>query len=45
MHDNTVLMTRMKATLEEEYYKLEMIMSETNIKYDTQRLLYIDMDR
>jgi hypothetical protein len=45
MHDNTVLMTSLSVTHEEECCELEMTISETSIKDDTQRLLYIDMDR
>jgi hypothetical protein len=43
MHDNTVLMTRVNVTHEEECYKLEMTISETSIKDDTMRIQYIDM--
>jgi hypothetical protein len=45
MRGNTVLMTRMNVTCEEECYKLKVIISETNIKDDTQKPLYIDVDR
>jgi hypothetical protein len=45
MHDNTVLMTRVNVAHEEACYKLEMIISKGSIKYDTQRLVYIDVDR
>jgi hypothetical protein len=45
LHDNTVLMTRVNTTFEEEYYKLEMTISETDIKDDTQRPQYIGLDR
>jgi hypothetical protein len=43
MHDNTVLMTRVNVT-REECYRLEITLSETSIKDDTQRLHYIDSD-
>jgi hypothetical protein len=45
MHDNTVLMTSLNATHEEERYKLEMTISEANIKDDTQRPDYVDLER
>jgi hypothetical protein len=45
MYDNAVLMTRADVTHEEEYYKLEMTISETSIKDDTRRIQYIDLDR
>jgi hypothetical protein len=45
MYDNTVLMTCLNAAYEEEYYKLEMTISEASIKNDTQRPLYFDLDR
>jgi hypothetical protein len=45
MHDHTVLMTRMDITREEKCYKIEMTISETSIKDDTQRIQYIDMER
>jgi hypothetical protein len=41
MHDNTVLMIRVNVTYEEEYYKLDITISETSLKDDTQRLWYI----
>jgi hypothetical protein len=45
MHDNTVLMTSLNVTHEEEYYKLKMTISEESVKDDTQRPRYIDVDR
>jgi hypothetical protein len=45
MHDNIVLIKRVNVIREGEYYKLEMIISEGNIKDNTQRIQYIDMDR
>jgi hypothetical protein len=42
MRDNTVLMTRMNVTREEEYHRLEMTISETSVKDDTWRPKYID---
>jgi hypothetical protein len=45
MRDNTMLMTILNATREEEYYKLDMTISETSIKDDTRRPYYFDMDR
>jgi hypothetical protein len=44
MHDNTVLMISLNVT-RGAWHKLEMTISETSIKDDTQRPLYIDMDR
>jgi hypothetical protein len=44
MHDNTVLMTGMNATYEEKCYKLEMKISETSVKDDTERPQYINVD-
>jgi hypothetical protein len=37
MHDNTVLMTSLNITREEEHYKLEMTLSEESINRDTWR--------
>jgi hypothetical protein len=45
IHDNVVLMTRVNITYEEECYKLEITISEGNMKDDTQRPLCIDMDK
>jgi hypothetical protein len=45
MHGNTVLMTRVNTARKTECYILEMTLSETNIKNDTQRLRYIGMNR
>jgi hypothetical protein len=45
MHDNTVLMTRVNATREEECYKLEITLSEVSINKYTRRLQYIDLGR
>jgi hypothetical protein len=45
IHDNTVLMAKVDATREEESYKLEMTVSEEGIEDDTQRPVYIDLDR
>jgi hypothetical protein len=45
MHDHTVLMKRVNVTYEEECYKLEMTISETSIKDDTQRLHYINVGK
>jgi hypothetical protein len=45
MHDNTVLMTGMNVTYEEKCYKLEMTISRTNVKDDTERPRYINVDR
>jgi hypothetical protein len=45
MHDNTVLMTSLNATHEEECYRLEITLSETSIKDDIQRLHYIGLNR
>jgi hypothetical protein len=44
IYDNTVLMTKMNATHEEDCYKLEMTISEASINEDTQRLRYIGLD-
>jgi hypothetical protein len=44
MRDNTVLMASLNVVCK-EYYKLEMTISETSIKDDTQRLWYIGLDR
>jgi hypothetical protein len=44
MHDNTVLMTSLNVSHEEECYKLEMTISKGSIKDDTQRPRYIDVD-
>jgi hypothetical protein len=44
LHDNTVLMTSVNGTHEEECYKLEMTISEEVINKDTQRPQYIDID-
>jgi hypothetical protein len=41
MHNNTVLMIRANVTFEEEYYKLEMTISEGSINKDTWRIWYI----
>jgi hypothetical protein len=43
MLDNTVLMIRANVTFEEEYYKLEMTISEGSINKDTRRPWYIDV--
>jgi hypothetical protein len=43
--DNIVLMTKVNTTREEECYKLEMTLSETSIKDDTQRPQYVGLDR
>jgi hypothetical protein len=45
IRDNTVLMTRVSVTREEESYKLEMTVSEGSIKDDTQRPCYIGLSR
>jgi hypothetical protein len=45
IYDNRVLKTSLNITREEECCKLEIIVSETSIKDDTQRLWYFDMDR
>jgi hypothetical protein len=45
MRDHTVLMTSLNATCEEECCKLEMTISETSIKDDTMRPMYIDLNR
>jgi hypothetical protein len=46
IHDNTVLITRMNVTREEECYKLEITVAESSIENnDTQRPYYIDLDR
>jgi hypothetical protein len=45
MCDNTVLMTRVNATRKGECYKLEMIISETDIKDNTWRPWRFDVDR
>jgi hypothetical protein len=45
MHDDIALMMRVNVTHEEEYYKLELTISEANIRDDTQRPQYIDVDR
>jgi hypothetical protein len=45
MRDSTVLMTSLNLTREEGCYKLEMTISEGDIKDDTRRPLYIDVDR
>jgi hypothetical protein len=45
MRDNTVLMTCLNVTCEEECYKLEMTISEASIRDDTRRPQYIDVDR
>jgi hypothetical protein len=45
IHDNTVLSTRVNIALEEEGYKIETILSETNIKDDTLRPWYFGMDK
>jgi hypothetical protein len=45
LHNNMVLNTRVNITHEERCYKLEMTVSETSVKDDTQRPLYIDVDR
>jgi hypothetical protein len=44
MHDNTVLLKRVNVTCEEKCYKLDMTISETSIKEDTQRPRYIDLN-
>jgi hypothetical protein len=45
MHGNMVLMTRVGVTREEECYRLEMTISETNKKYNTRRPQCINVDR
>jgi hypothetical protein len=45
MRDNTVLMTRVNVTREKECYKLEMTISEGNIKEDTEIPWYYGIDR
>jgi hypothetical protein len=45
MDDNRVLMTRLNATRKKECYKLEMTISETNIKDDTERPAYLNSIR
>jgi hypothetical protein len=45
MHDNTVLMTSVSVTREEECFKLEIALSETSIKDDTWRPQCIDLNR
>jgi hypothetical protein len=45
MHDHRVFMTRVNVTCEEEYYKLEMTISEGSVQDDTRRIRYIDVDR
>jgi hypothetical protein len=45
MHDNTVLMTKVKLTYEEECCELEMTISETSVKDDARRPRYINVDR
>jgi hypothetical protein len=40
-----VFMTRVNVTCEEEYYKLEMTISEGSVQDDTRRIRYIDVDR
>jgi hypothetical protein len=44
-HNNTVLMTRANITHEGECYILEITISETNIRHNTWRPWYLDMDR
>jgi hypothetical protein len=45
IHDNVALMTSLNITCEEECYKLDMTISETNVKDDTQRPWYIGANR
>jgi hypothetical protein len=45
MHNNTVLMIRANVTFEEEYYKLEMTISEGSINKYTRRIWYIDAEK
>jgi hypothetical protein len=45
LHDDTVLMIRTSVTHKQACYKLEMSISETSIKDDTQRLQYIGLGR
>jgi hypothetical protein len=45
MYGSTVLMTSLNATRKAECYKLEMTISKTSMKDDTQRLQYIDVER
>jgi hypothetical protein len=45
MHDNTVLMMRVNVACEEEYYKLEIILSEGSLNKDTRRSWYIGLNR
>jgi hypothetical protein len=45
MRNNAVLMTRANVTRERGCYKLEMTISETSIKYDTQKLQYYNVAR
>jgi hypothetical protein len=44
MHDNAVVTTNLNIIREEEYYELEMTISEGSIRDDTQRLHYIGLD-
>jgi hypothetical protein len=44
LRDNTEIMTSLNATREEEYYKLEMIISEGSIEDHVWRPKYIDMN-
>jgi hypothetical protein len=45
MHDNTVLMTSLSMTHEEECYKIVVTISEGSVKKNTRRIPYIGLDR
>jgi hypothetical protein len=45
MRDHTVLMIRANVAFEEEYYKLEMTISEGSINKYTWRIWYIDVEK
>jgi hypothetical protein len=45
IYDNIVIMTSLNVIREEEYYKLEMIISEGSIKDDTWKPRYIGLNR
>jgi hypothetical protein len=45
MRDNTVLMINLNATREEECYKLEITIAETNIRDDTRRSEHVYLNR
>jgi hypothetical protein len=44
IYNDVVLIIRMNVTYETECHKLEVTISETTIKYDTQRPWYFDLD-